>query len=144
MRECDNCKILVHALFHRTTHSSDDLVLWPALLILWIPSNTDLSTLLHVPHRYTSLMTCSDCPLRPVLSTPQSIESSYDLCFGVYVYRVGGGFLSLALDPVYGHFYSVQFSLEYCTHYAQSVSINVYFLRVLYSNHTCLDVVFHF
>jgi len=54
-------------------------------------------------------------------------------CFGVYVHRVGGGFLSLALDSVYGHAYSVEFSLEYCTHDAQPLSINVYFLRAFYS-----------
>jgi hypothetical protein len=36
-------------------------------------------------------------------------------CFGVYIDRLGGGFLSLALDPVYGHAYSAEFCLEYCT-----------------------------
>jgi len=51
---------------------------------------------------------------------------------------------SAALDPVYGHACSVEFSLEYCTHDAQPLSINVYFLRVFYSNHTCPDVVFRF
>jgi hypothetical protein len=65
-------------------------------------------------------------------------------CFGVYEVRVGGGFLSLVLDPVYSHAYSVEFSLEYCTCDAQSLSINVYFPGVFYSNHTWPDVVFRF
>jgi len=64
-------------------------------------------------------------------------------CFRVYFDRVGG-FLPLALDRVYGHAYSVEFSLEYSTFDAQSLSTDVYFLGVIYSNHTCPDVVFRF
>ena len=37
----------------------------------------------------------------------------------------------MALYLVYGHAYSIEFSLEYCTHDAQPLSINVYFPRVL-------------
>jgi hypothetical protein len=36
-------------------------------------------------------------------------------CFGVNVDSVGGGFLPLALDLVYSHDYSADFSLKDCT-----------------------------
>jgi len=36
-------------------------------------------------------------------------------CFGVHIDCVGGGFISLALNLVYGHAYSAEFCLEYCT-----------------------------
>jgi hypothetical protein len=65
-------------------------------------------------------------------------------CFEVYIDRVGGSFLSLAFDSAYGHPYSAEFCLEYCTCYVESLSVNVYFPGVFYCNNTCPSVIFRF